>query len=134
MFPGVSRRFAGIALDVVFDYYLTRHWSAFSSWSRAEFISGVYASLSAHQSELPQAFRDLAPRWIAADWLRVYETRDGVAAVLNRVAQRMSRPMPVDLLLSVCDAREKEIEKGFLCIFADVQQSLDALGYKETHS
>jgi acyl carrier protein phosphodiesterase len=127
LFPATQRRVAPIVLDVLFDHYLTRDWRRFSAWDRGAFIEGVYRVLSQRGLPRPPALARVAPRWVAADWLRAYESLDGVAAVLDRLARRTSRPLPLRAALEVAAAREDELAEGFCEVFLDVRARLDGL-------
>ena len=118
---------APIVLDVLFDHYLTRDWRRFSVWDRDAFIDGVYRVLTCRSLPHPPALARVASRWVDADWLRVYETLGGVAAVLDRLARRASRPLPLRAALDAAAAREDELAAGFREVFADVRARLDGL-------
>lgn len=123
-FPQGHRRYAGLVLDVLFDHYLVRHWQLYSDWSRDAFLECTYRVLRDNPLLLPDALAAVASRWIDADWLRVYETRGGVAAVLERLALRLSRPVDLVALLEVVDENDADFEQGFLAVFADVQRTI----------
>lgn len=127
LFPDAQRRLAPIVLDVLFDHFLTQHWSAFSDWPRDAFIDGVYRVLCSSGVPLPKELAAVAPRWVAADWLRVYESRDGVAAVIDRLARRASRPLPLPQVLQSAWHREDELHIAFFDVFHDVRSQLDGL-------
>lgn len=127
-FPAGHRRYAGIVLDVLFDYFLTRHWDRFSVWTHDEFLDAVYDVLRDRSGLLPAGLAVVAPRWVEADWLRVYARRDGIAAVLERTAARLRRPVDLVSMLTVVDRDEAVFEAGFLEVFTAVRQRLDAPG------
>ena len=127
LFPPEHRRIAAVVLDVLFDHYLTRDWSLLSSLDRDEFIDGVYAVLADPGAPLPPALRERAPRWVAADWLRVYGDLDGVEAVLTRLARRTPRRLPLTEALAAVRDADAELRGGFHTVFRDVRASLDGL-------
>lgn len=127
LFPRQHRRIAPIVLDVLFDHYLTRDWSLLSALDRDAFIDGVYAVLAYPGAPLPEPLSELAPRWVAADWLRVYGERDGVRAVLARLERRARRRLPLTDALAAVHARDDELRDGFHEVFGDVRAALDGL-------
>lgn len=127
LFGAGHRRVAGIVLDVLFDHYLTCHWTQFSAWPRTEFIAAVYAVLKEPPTPLPGPLAAVAHRWVDADWLRVYETRRGVEAVLERLRRRSRRGVDLNAALAMTEGREQLLEDGFLAIFTDVQRGVDGL-------
>ncbi|MDP5070766.1 MAG: ACP phosphodiesterase [Congregibacter sp.] len=124
-FPQGHRRYSGLILDVLFDHYLVCHWQRFSHWSRDAFLEDTYRVLRDNSRLLPPGLAAVAPSWVDADWLRVYETREGVAAVLMRLSKRLSRPVDLVSLLQVASANEADFERGFLQVFADVQRAIN---------
>lgn len=124
-FPEGDRRYAGLVLDVLFDHFLVLHWQRFSSWGRGAFIEGVYRVLRQNRELLPLGLSAVSVRWTDADWLRVYETREGVIAVLGRLSQRLSRPVDLAALLEVADDNHAEFEQRFIRVFTDVQHAIN---------
>lgn len=127
LFFGPHRRVGGVVLDVLFDFFLYRNWGRFSSWPEHHFREGVYAVLRDDPAPMPEELATVAPRWVAGDWLRVYETLDGVQSVLQRMEDRSERCLPLrEALAAVLEFREL-LEAGFIEIFTDVQCALDGL-------
>jgi len=127
LFSREHRRIAPIVLDVLFDHYLTRDWSLLSTLDRDEFIDGVYAVLADPEAPLPHALRERVPRWVGADWLRVYGDLDGVEAVLARLERRTARHLPLTEALVAVQGCDAELRDGFHTVFGDVRASLDGL-------
>jgi acyl carrier protein phosphodiesterase len=127
MFPGLHRRYAGIVLDVLFDYFLSLEWEKFSRLDRGEFIEGVYRVLTDQHDLLPPALAAVAPRWVAADWLRVYQSMEGVDAVLDRLSRRMSAPENLMSAWRAVRDNPRPLRDGFLCVFPGVRTALDGL-------
>jgi len=123
-FPEPLRRVAPIVLDVLFDHYLWRTWPRVARRDRDAFLGYVYATLSAEDAPLPEALRERAPAWVAADWLRVYRTREGVEAVVQRLARRARRPLPLVEALRATEDRDVALEAGFVEVFCDVRDAL----------
>jgi acyl carrier protein phosphodiesterase len=123
-FPTGERRFAGIALDLAFDYFLISNWSNFTAVPFRAFRQRVYRSLGAYPERLPPRFAGMARRWVDADWLCACASLDGVSAVLMRLAVRRGRPMPVAALMGTLYCEQEELEADFLQVFSDVAASL----------
>ncbi|WOJ96605.1 ACP phosphodiesterase [Congregibacter brevis] len=126
LFPEGERRYSGLVLDVLFDHYLVRHWQRFTDWQRDAFLEGTYRVLRENPQLLPSGLALVAKRWTDADWLRVYETREGVVAVLERLAQRLKRPVALASMLDIADEHAGEFDRGFLHVFTDVQRGINA--------
>jgi acyl carrier protein phosphodiesterase len=120
LFPQGQRRFAGILLDVLFDHLLTRHWSRFSREPLAQFQARVYRVIEARASLLPDGFQRIGPGWARARWLTAYESIDGVAAVIDRMAARRDSARALQHLLDRALTQEAVIEEAFLRLFPDL--------------
>ncbi|TLX50449.1 DUF479 domain-containing protein [Pseudoalteromonas ruthenica] len=89
LFSPQRRRFAGVALDVLFDHFLIRHWSRFSSTEFANFRNHAYTLLLRRQSHMPQAMQQVVARMSDQDWFSTYAHLDGVALALDNIAKRI---------------------------------------------
>ncbi len=88
-FTAQRRRFAGIALDVLFDHFLIKHWQLLSEQPKRQVIDDLYRDLLAGQSVMPERMQQVTQKMVEGDWFRAYETLDGVAYALDRVAGRI---------------------------------------------
>lgn len=88
------RRYAGILIDLCFDYYLSIHWSRYSNERQSAFNYSVYASLDRHQEYLsPPALR-MSARMREHDLLGLYGDWDTIPATAARIGGRFRRGNP----------------------------------------
>lgn len=85
------RRFAGVLIDVFYDYILANNWQDYSEVPLAEFTASAYASWSGHLETLPLYARGVIDRLIAEDWLLTYSTVSGIENTLARISRRLNR-------------------------------------------
>ena len=85
------RRFAGILIDVFYDYVLATNWQDYANIPLTEFTSIVYTSWSSHLSTLPVYPQAVISRLIAEDWLSSYSTLEGIELTLARISRRLNR-------------------------------------------
>lgn len=90
-FPRAHKRFAGILLDVFYDYALAQNWTAYSSVPLDEFIQNFYSVLHQYQTILPPKLSAIVPFITQQDWLSSYQTFSGVEIAIHRIARRLSR-------------------------------------------
>lgn len=88
-FSAQRRRFSSIALDVLFDHFLLKHWPHLSSTPVDQVIDSLYADLLAGQSLMPERMQQVTQRMVATDWFRAYQQLDGVSYALDRIAGRI---------------------------------------------
>lgn len=85
----------GIIIDIFYDHFLASNWVNYSPEPLESFAAKVYRLLQEHHDLLPMNFQKIAPRMIEQNWLVSYRNREVVGKALQRIAQRLSRPLPL---------------------------------------
>jgi acyl carrier protein phosphodiesterase len=115
------RRFAGILVDVIYDHFLARDWTCFSSQPLRQFADEFYDSLVEHRTAIPLiAFERLEPMK-SDDWLCSYAEIDGVATALGRISRRLRRPFDMSAGAAVLSANYAAFEQDFGEFFPEVR-------------
>ena len=90
------RRVSGIMVDLFYDHFLARHWTALAGQRR--FDARLPASTSALYREVgnwarawPPSFIEVFARMAAHDWLASYASSAAVALALDRMAHHRLR-------------------------------------------
>ncbi|HEY0065450.1 MAG TPA: ACP phosphodiesterase [Telluria sp.] len=91
LFPGPSRRFAGILLDVFYDHVLAAHWDRYADVALAPFVQRFYQTLRDNADLLPPRLAGAAPYMIRQDWLGSYVDYGGVEIAIRRMSTRLSK-------------------------------------------
>ncbi|WP_111496201.1 acyl carrier protein phosphodiesterase [Marinobacter bohaiensis] len=89
LFSAKRRRFAGIALDVLYDHFLIRHWSAFAAIPFDQFVDDAYDDLEDGLEMMPEPMADVVERIVDQDWFGAYADLEQVGFALDRIAQRV---------------------------------------------
>ncbi|WP_105189282.1 acyl carrier protein phosphodiesterase [Pseudoalteromonas sp. T1lg48] len=89
LFSPQRRRFAPVALDVLFDHLLIRHWQDFTSTEFDEFCRQSYQLLNTRSDLMPARMRHVVGKMSEQDWFATYAELDGVALALDRIATRI---------------------------------------------
>ena len=84
-------RYAGILIDVFYDYILANHWQDYSDIPLTEFTSTVYDSWADQIDSLPVYAKGVIRRLIAEDWLGSSSSLEGVENTLMRISWKLSR-------------------------------------------
>lgn len=92
VFQEKYRKYSGIIVDILFDHYLSRNWEKFSSEPLVQYIHGIHELLKANINMLPPPVQRFVPSFIEKNWIRAYQTLEGVELVLNRMSMRTSLP------------------------------------------
>ncbi len=120
LFSTPQRRFAGIILDVLYDHYLAKHWSNYSSIALTDFSCNVYHILHSHRYILPEKLQRALPEMIRNNWLCSYAELPTIEYVLVRMAKRFKRPTPIAASYSEILEHYVALESGFLRFFPDL--------------
>jgi len=123
LFSSQRRRFAGVALDILYDHYLLRHWDQFSDCDRDAFIEQVYGELAHHEHLMPSSMVPTARRITRDDWFGHYRDLDNIGHALDRVAQRIRFPNRFTGMIEEIRPRDAELEDRFLEFFTDLHRT-----------
>lgn len=85
----------GIMVDVFYDHFLARNWNRHHPLPLEEFAGRIYRLLEEHFPLLPPGLQRVAPRMIRHDWLVSYRDVETIGLVLERIAGRLRRPLPL---------------------------------------
>lgn len=121
-FAPEARRYAGILLDLSFDYYLSRHWNDFSSTGQGEFSREVYGVLARRAPELSEPARRMASRLEEYDLLMQYRHWETVTGAAARIGGRLRRPNPLHRAESLLAPLHGELERAFLRFYPELQR------------
>lgn len=117
-------RFSGVVTDVVWDYFLLKHWTKFSSEPVDTFIARVYGYERYLPSNVPGDAAAMMRAIVANDFFRSYRTLDGIREVLARLARRVElhrhRRLPLAEAVDDVRAHHAELDACFLRLFPDI--------------
>ena len=85
----------GIIVDIFYDHFLASSWSEYSPEPLEDFADNVYRLLRSNELLLPDDLQQVARRMIEQNWLVAYRDFDVVGKALQRISQRLSRPLPL---------------------------------------
>ena len=128
-FSRPRRRFAGIALDIYFDYLLLNHWERFEQRELQPLIDSFYRRMSAARPLMPSSdMRQATRRMIEFDWFGSYREVDAVAVALDRVAGRIRFANAFENSIEDLLRHEATIRDGFLEFYPELRRHVEALG------
>jgi len=118
-----NRLFARIALDVYYDHFLIKHWDKYSEQSMDQIIDRFYAVIDRSAEHLPPKVLQVTKRIVAQDWLRSYQSADGVQRAVVGISRRLSRKRE-HLIQAIIELRQNAaaVEAGFVEFYPSLQQ------------
>lgn len=118
--------FAGILVDVFYDYHLARDWARYHPQPLGSFTSHVYRSFEAQRALIPQKMHVALDRMIQQNWLEGYATVPGIRLTLERMSYRFTKRFSrtvelasaVDDLVRLDDALAEDFHAFFPLLIA----------------
>ena len=126
LFSSSRCRFAGIALDILFDHYLLRHWDRFGHCNKSGFIHELYRDLEQGAGLMPEDMAKVTRRMVNHDWFHAYQDLDKVGMAMDRVAQRIRFRHQFAGIIEEIRPLDDELEARFLAFFPDLKAFSDA--------
>lgn len=121
LFSAQRRRFAGVALDILYDHFLLKHWHRYSYVDKDAFIGQVYRELRVKEHLMPDSMARVTRHMIRHDWFEAYKDLDKVGAALDRVAERIRFANRFAGIITEIQENRTELEQRFLLFFPDLQ-------------
>ena len=121
-FSKERRRFAGVALDILYDHYLLRHWQRFSQADSDTFVRSIYRELQLFEYLMPAPMVTVTRRMVGHDWFGAYEDLDNIGYALDRVAGRVRFPNRFSGIIDEIRENDVELEQRFLTFLPDLQR------------
>lgn len=122
MFPGPTRRFSPIALDMLWDHFLARHWQQFHTVPLTEFVTKAETQVRFHQAQsvVPQRYLSVTEHMWKGRWLESYAELDNIQYALQRMSQRSERMQPLVECFPLFVDHYASLETLFFELYPDV--------------
>lgn len=119
-----SGRFASIIVDVIFDYYLIKHWKEFFSEDFESFIRKCYNSLEMIVADeiYPERCREFTRKLIDNDAFHVYSNIEGIHRVLCGIDRRIKRESTLPQAHEHIKLNYSQLELEFLSFFPEIME------------
>lgn len=117
------RRVAPIALDVVWDHFLARHWARFEpEQPLRQFILRVEREITPALSLTPEAFQTLNHYLWRERWLERYADLAFLAPVFNGMASRRPRLVALSGIFPEIERQYPALEAYFWRLYPDMMR------------
>lgn len=121
------RRFAGIALDVLFDHFLIRHWQRFYPQSFVHYKRNLYTELANAEYLMPETMAMTMRSVRTHDWFATYQQLPQLGIALDCIAKRIRFNNQFAGIISEIQPRYAELEQSFLLFYPQLQQHVQQL-------
>ncbi|PSU32008.1 ACP phosphodiesterase [Photobacterium lutimaris] len=123
LFGPDTRRVSGIALDMIWDHFLARHWLHFHHQPLQDFVREARAEVELYQHNMPEQYLLTMNRMWQQKWLLQYRHTESLEVSLVRMARRRPRLHQLALTPPVLMANYHELEQQFFSIYPQVEQA-----------
>lgn len=121
LFGPDTRRVSGIALDMVWDHFLARHWQQFHPHPLSDFVNTARTEVEPYQHNMPKAYLLMMDRMWQQNWLLQYQYPETLETALVRMASRRPRLHQLALTPAVLMANYNQLEQQFFLIYPQVE-------------
>jgi acyl carrier protein phosphodiesterase len=120
-------KYSGIIIDILYDHYLVKNWSQYSEFPLDTFIRNFFELANRYFDLLPESVKFFLPSFIKNNWIKMYDTLEGIQDVLLRMSTRTSLPDNTDFAISVLrrdyDLFEAEFQAYFPALITYVTKT-----------
>lgn len=128
LFSQARRRFAGIALDMLFDHLLIKHWALYQAQPFARYKTELYQQLLQDLPQMPVAMAGTVRLLVLQDWFGQYQDLTQLGRALDRIAQRIRFSHQFDGVINEIRPQLPQLEALFLQFFPRLQLFVAELG------
>lgn len=112
--------YSGVIVDILYDHFLAKNWSAYSNIPLAKYVDTFYDSLEDNYSALPSRIQKMMPYMISDNWLLSYASIEGISKVLDGMNRRTKNRSGMDKAVHELELFYKEFETEFSSFFDEL--------------
>jgi len=112
--------YSGVIVDILYDHFLAKNWSAYSKIPLEDFIQNFYEVLRRKFDILPTRVKRFVPYMISDNWLLSYSHIDGIQKVLNGMNSRTQNKSHMNLATIELERYYSEFQTEFTLFFHEL--------------
>lgn len=120
----VAGKFAGVALDLLYDHVLAKNWSSFSTKPLDIFAEDVYRRINQRYNELTMENRILMGYMERENWLMRYATVEGTQRSLSGMSKRITHGNNLDKVMPLYESLREEFDLLSLTFLNEIVATL----------
>ena len=113
-------KYSAVALDMVYDHYLARHWHNYSGFSLESFFNRCLATLDNYHEWLPPVPLSLLEALQRHNWMVNYGSLEGLEGSLIGLSKRVRRGEKLPLAVEAVKRFDDQLEENFTRFFGHI--------------
>ncbi|WP_226391056.1 ACP phosphodiesterase [Penaeicola halotolerans] len=114
------RHYAGVVIDVFYDYFLATNWSTYHTTALAQYTQEVYKELMKFNQIIPVEAKHMLSYMIPQNWLLHYGTHEGIKRSLSGLARRTTFDSGMENAHLALIKHENQLTKDFNAFFPEL--------------
>ncbi|NJM15013.1 MAG: DUF479 domain-containing protein [Bacteroidales bacterium] len=120
IFSSKYGKFAGVIGDIVYDHFLASNWHNYHQLPLDHFIDYAFDVLENHYEVLPEPVKKFFHRFKEKQWIKTYESLEGIEKVLDGMSKNTSLPDHTSFAMQQLKDYYQPINKHFTAYFAEL--------------
>ncbi|TLP81398.1 ACP phosphodiesterase [Maribacter sp. ACAM166] len=112
--------YSRVIVDIFYDHFLAKNWSAYSDVPLAVFVDDFYDLLEDNYEILPDGVKRMMPHMIADNWIYNYSKMEGIARVLNGMNRRTKNKSKMNFAIVDLEEHYCAFENEFTEFFEEL--------------
>ena len=125
LFAGRYHKYAGVITDILYDHYLAANWDHFSNVGFDEYVASVYDLLQENIKIVPLPMQEIIPRFVKNNWLKAYQSTEGIKSVLIGMSKATSLPNEADYAMLIFHNHYNDLKHHFFNFFPQLSDYID---------
>jgi len=117
-------KYAGVALDIYYDYFLANHWSSFNDVLLEDFAQRQYKILEENKKWFPQKANRFFGYLVEYNILVSYRSKPGLQRVFNGMDRRASFTTGFENCIEVLEQHQHQLDDAFQQLYPSLQQAI----------
>jgi acyl carrier protein phosphodiesterase len=124
-FPKEFRRYAGIVIDLGFDYELARNWSQYSSLDLPQFDRDVREVLQRNDTVLTDKLKQFMTYADSRGLFAAYRHEEEMLFSLVGIGKRLKRANPLHRVGDIWPQIKQDVHETFVSVFPEIQSDVE---------
>lgn len=113
-------KYSGVLMDIIYDHFLAKNFSHYSSLSLQDYADGIYKTLKDNFEFLPEHAQRFYGYMTERNILYHYSSLEGIETVLTHLSHRIRHRYELQLAIPILKSQYNEIEEEFSVFFDDL--------------